>query len=514
MERTGYLRLIWASKGWLLAFAAVAAIVVYLVSSSAADKYEGRALGQIVSTSQAAGEILSEEQLLSISNIYFELAETDDVLAIAREDPEIESQAEEFEDAVKVEPDERVGLLAFIALTGDPDDAARFANAYAEAFETYLDQLQVEQRTETLRPIQNRISEITDELAALPSGAPEATGLQVELQALQDRSATETATPGDTMRVVERAVADDAPVSPKPRRDALLALIAALVLGAAAIYLRDLFFDRYRSAEEAARDLGLSLLGEIPKGRGNNPALESFRSLRTAVMLSLEQSLRSGDNGGADATPSGVTMLITGAESGCGKSYVAANISKTLAGEGRGVIAVDADLRRPTQHEIFNVPLSPGLSDVLTRELSLHVTELAVRVDLPPASGGTLGELRVLPAGEHTGDSVEWLSSDRMQTIVEDLREGNDAIVFDSPPALVVVDPVVLARYADGVLFVVDSRRTRRREARRAVEALRAMGAPLLGIAFNRSESRSTRYDSYRPRNLRRQPWQQKETSV
>jgi Mrp family chromosome partitioning ATPase len=98
--------------------------------------------------------------------------------------------------------------------------------------------------------------------------------------------------------------------------------------------------------------------------------------------------------------------------------------------------------------------------------------------------------------------------------VVDDLRTAEDAIVFDSPPTLVVVDPVVLARYADGVLFVVDSRRTRRRDARRSVEALRAMGAPLLGFAFNRSESRQTRYDSYRPRQLRRQAWRPKETKV
>ena len=91
-----------------------------------------------------------------------------------------------------------------------------------------------------------------------------------------------------------------------------------------------------------------------------------------------------------------------------------------------------------------------------------------------------------------------------MKALVEELRADNDTVVFDSPPTLVVVDPVVLARYADGVLFVVDSRHTRRRDARRAVEALRAIGAPMLGFAFNRSESRQSRYDAYRPRELQR----------
>lgn len=513
MERTGHLRLIWASKGWLLLFAVAAAIVVYFVSSAATDEYESKALGQIVPTSQASGEILSEEQLLSISNIYQELAQTDSVLEIAEEDPKVKGKAAELEEAIKIEPEERVGLLSFTATSDNPEEAAEFANAYAEAFSIYLDRLQVEQRTETLRPIQERIEEITTELTELPAGSPQSAGLEVELQALQDRAATETATPGDTMRLVQRAVPSSTPSAPKPKRDALLAFIVALVLGAAAIYLRDLLFDRYRSAEEAARDLGLPLLGEIPKGKGNL-ALEAFRTLRTAMMLSLEQSAGSGANGGGGAVDSGASMLITGAESGCGKSYIAANISRTLAGEGRRVVTVDADLRRPTQHEIFGVPLTPGLSDVLVREQAPHVAELTSSVTLPASSAGTMGELRVLPAGEHTGDSVEWLSSDRMNAVVQELRGANDAVVFDSPPTLVVVDPVVLARYADGVLFVVDSRRTRRRDARRSVEALRAIGAPLLGFAFNRSESRQTRYDAYRPRQLRRQPWQSKEKSV
>jgi len=512
VERTGYFRLIWASKGWLVLFAVAAAIVVYAISASRSDEYESKALGQIVSTRQAEGEILTEEQLLSLSNLYHSLADTSTVLDRAHEEPAVKGKAAEFNAAVSVQPEARVGVLSFIATTGDPDEAADFANAYANAFASYLSETQVSERKESLGPVQERIDEINEDLAVIPSGDPRGAGLEVERQALQDRIAAEAANPGDELRVVEPAVAHENPVSPKPTRDALLALIGALVLGVATIYLRDLFFDRYRSAEEVARDLGLPLLGEIPKGR-SNPALESFRTLRTATMLALEQVVRADANGSGRTADEGVGLLITGAQSGCGKSYVAANLSRTLGSEGRQVVAVDADLRRPTLHEIFSVPLSPGLSDVLLREQGARVSDLTVSVNLPPG-GDPGGKLHVLPAGVHAEEAVERLSSEMMQTVTTDLRLENDAIVFDSPPTLVVVDPVVLARYADGVLFVVDSRRTRRRDARRSVEALRAMGAPLLGFAFNRSESRQTRYDSYRPRELRRQAWQPKETRV
>lgn len=493
-------------------FAVAAAIVVFLISSSQADEYESKALGQIVSTRQAEGEILTEEQLLSLSNLYHELANTSTVLDRAHEEPAVKGKETEFNESVSVQPEARVGVLGFVSATGDPEESAEFANAYANAFEAYLGELQVSQRKQSLAPVQKRIDEINQELQGIASGDPRGAGLQVELQALQDRIASEAANPGDTMRVVEPAVARENPVAPRPKRDALLAFIGALVLGIALVYLRDLLFDRYRSAEEVARDLGLPLLGEIPKGR-STPALESFRTLRTAMMLALEQAVRAKANGAGQSTD-GVGLLITGAQSGCGKSYVAANLARTLAAEGRHVVAVDADLRRPTLHDTFGVPLSPGLSDMLMRgDAAPRVKDLALSVDLP-AGADAAGALHVLPAGAHAEDAVERLSSERMQAVTNELRVENDATVFDSPPTLVVVDPVVLARYADGVLFVVDSRRTRRRDARRSIEALRAMGAPLLGFAFNRSEARQTRYDSYRPRQLRRQSWQPKETRV
>jgi capsular exopolysaccharide synthesis family protein len=501
VELNGYLRLIWASKGWLALFAVVAAVVVYGLSSSRADEYESSALGQIVSSSQASGEILSEEQLLSITNVYSSLAKTRTVLDLAHEEAAVKGKEPEFDQSVEVSPESRIGVLSFSAITGNPELSAEFANAYAKAFSGYLGGLQVDELKETLEPIQERINEINLELEETAPGDPSSAGLQVELQALQTQIATETSNPGDSMRIVEQAAPQSSPVSPKPKRDALLALIVALVLGACAIYLRDLLFDRYGSAQDAARDLDLQLLGEIPKARRGEPALESFRSLRTAMVFALERSGNYKANGGR----SGGTVLITGAESGCGKSYVSSNIARTLATEGRQVTAVDGDLRRPTLHEIYRTPLSPGLSDLLVNNPPPEIGEVTTDAHLRSGSAAS-GELDLIPAGAHTDEAVESLSSGRMKEIVKYLRAENDLVLFDSPPTLVVVDPIVLSRYADGVVFVIDSRHTRRRDARRAIEALRATGAPLLGFAFNRSATKQSRYDAYRPSDPRGAP--------
>jgi protein-tyrosine kinase len=498
VELNPQLRLIWAAKRWLLLFAVVAAVIVYLISSSQTNEYESNALGQIVSTSQAQGEVPNEEELLSLSNVYEQLATTRTVLNIAHESPEVEGKEEEFDSSVDVSPESRIGVLSFKATTTSPELSAEFANAYAQAFAEYLGGLQVEQLKKQLGPLQEEVNELEGELAAIPTTDPERAGLEVELKALQELIANQTSNPGDSLRVVEHAAADPNPVSPTPKRDAILAFVIALILGSLAVYLRDLFFDRYGSAQDAARDLDLQLLGEIPKARKDAP-LEAFRSLRTAIVFALDRADARALNVNQDG---GRTILVTGPQSGCGKSYVSSNVVRTLATEGREVVAIDADLRRPTLHDIFNAKLSPGLSDLLIGESEPTVDEVMVDVRIRRGSSDA-GKLHLLPAGSHADDAVESLSSRRMDDVVRVLREENEVVLFDSPPTLAVVDPVVLSRYADGVVFVIDARHTRRREARRAIEALRATGAPLLGFAFNRSSTKQSSYEAYRPHDPR-----------
>jgi capsular exopolysaccharide synthesis family protein len=498
VEPNPQLRLIWAAKKWLALFAVAAAVIVYLISASKADEFESNALGQIVTTGQASGEVLSEEELLSLSNVYDELAATRTVLDIAHEDEAIKGREAEFDSSVDVSPESRIGVLSFKATTGSPEVSAEFANAYARAFSSYLGGLQVDQLKKTLSPLQERVNEIEGELAALPPGDANRAALEIELGANQEQIANQTSNPGDSLRIVEQAAPDPNAVAPKPKRDSVLAFIFALLLGACAVYLRDLFFDRYGSAQDAARDLDLQLLGEIPRARKDLP-LEAFRSLRTAIVFALDRADRQAINLDAEG---GRSILVTGPESGCGKSFVSSNVARTLATEGRQVTAVDADLRRPTLHEIYKTDLSPGLSDLLVGDEDPDVNRVIREIRTPRGSSDA-GRLRLVPAGSHTEEAVESLSSRRMAKVVESLREENEVVLFDSPPALAVVDPVVLSRYADGVVFVIDSRHTRRREARRAIEALRATGAPLLGFAFNRSGTKQNTYEAYRPHDPR-----------
>jgi capsular exopolysaccharide synthesis family protein len=483
MERAQQLRILWTSRWWLLAFAVAAALAAYFVSASRSDVYRAAALDQIISSRQAAGEVLSEDELLSLANVFVELASTQTALDEAHKDPSVSGHEGEFDDSVSVDPQARVGVLSFKAENGDPETAADWANAYANGFAAFTDKLQSQQRNRALDRIQERIDEISADIEkrGVEPSSPSVAGLNAELQALQDRAADETAAPGDTARVIERAVPPADPASPKPLRDAILVFIGALVLGAIAAYVREALVDRYSSPEEAATELGLPILGEIPKAAPDVPMVEAFRRLRTAVVVALEQN-GSGQEGGRG-------VLVTGAEPGSGKSFVTTHLARALAAEGWRVVVVDGDLRRPTVHGLLDVPREPGLGDLLAGgDVSRRADDVVRPAGLPTGADGR-GELRVLPAGTYIENSVERLSSSRMAEIVRQLRAAGDFILFDSPPVLAVVDPVVLARHSDGVAIVIDSRKTKRRDARRAAQTIRAIGTPILGLVYNRSHS-------------------------
>jgi Mrp family chromosome partitioning ATPase len=92
--------------------------------------------------------------------------------------------------------------------------------------------------------------------------------------------------------------------------------------------------------------------------------------------------------------------------------------------------------------------------------------------------------------------------------VMSELSHDNDVVLVDSPPVLAIVDAVVLTRYADGVVLVVDARRSRRRNIRRSVETLRAVQAPILGLVFNRSKVSASEYGYYgaMPDRVRQEP--------
>lgn len=506
MDTGHQLRAVWGYRRWLVLFALATALVVDLVSRAESPSYQASSIVRVVPAAQSGGQILTADQLQSVTSTYLQLMQNPGVYRLAA--AAAREPGHDIADNLNVDSQENSAVFSLSGTAGSPARATRYANAYATAFKTQVDKLQQSSRTESKVQIQDQIDAVQSQLNGLASTPrdPRAPQLQAQLRSLNTQLSQAATAVGDSVQVLESALPPSDPVSPRPSRDAVLALFAALVVGAAAIYARVALVDRYADGEEAAADLGVSLLGELPRGAPREQSVvEAFRRLRTSVVFAVGDprpgEAASGRFDPLEAAALGAggppwTVLVTAAERGAGKSYVTTNLSRTLAADGWRVVAVDGDLRRPTLHDQFGVKPRPGLAEVLSARTVQLAGMVAQRVPIAESRGGRLGALDVVSAGTPISDSTERLSSRYMATALDSLSADHDFVVLDSSPLGPVVDAAVLARYARGVVLVVDARRSRRRAARRALEALRAIEAPVLGIIYNRGAAASS-YEVY-----------------
>jgi len=210
--------------------------------------------------------------------------------------------------------------------------------------------------------------------------------------------------------------------------------------------------------------------------RPSSPMAESFRSLRTSVLLST-----------APRPPQ--SLLVTSAQVGEGKTSTASNLAMSFAQRGGPVLIIDADLRRPSIARTMGVPNEKGLSSFLTGAHSLE--DVLIQYERVP-------NLWILPAGPRPPDPAELLSSHMMEATLKDLLKRFTQIVIDSPPLLLVTDAVVLSAMVDGVILVVASGSTARGALTRAHRILENAGSRVLGMVLNKVDMRfDTYYGSY-----------------
>src|SRR5687768_8681312 len=165
MESTNPLRVIWGYRWWLLLFAFSVAIVIYLLSSQAAEQYSATAVAQVESGREASNEFVSADELFQKTNFFAELARTAPVRELAAQNLNPDAEDPELDTNVSVAPRSDLQLLEFTAVSGDPERAATVANAYMNAFAEFIENRQVEERQETLDRIQTRVDELNQILA-------------------------------------------------------------------------------------------------------------------------------------------------------------------------------------------------------------------------------------------------------------------------------------------------------------------------------------------------------------
>ena len=237
--------------------------------------------------------------------------------------------------------------------------------------------------------------------------------------------------------------------------------------------------------ERSALAQGGSPVDLIVNSDPMSPTAESYRALVNSILLSAQVPPR--------------TILITSAVTGDGKTATSINIALVLAKQGKRVLLVDADVRRPSIDKVLRLRCTGGLTAILrNRENSARNSNMPSSEALP-LRHPKIPNLFVVPAGPLESDSAEFIGSKVMQDLLQEWNMQFDHIIIDSPPVSLVADTVRLSVSADSVILVVRWGHTPQGALARAQELLSQVNAPVMGVVFNAADlsSQSGKYGYY-----------------
>ncbi|MGC1851920.1 MAG: polysaccharide biosynthesis tyrosine autokinase [Solirubrobacterales bacterium] len=419
MELRELLAILWKRR-LLVAFVVLAtAALSAAFAFTRPPRYESASTLALTPNNQNAG-FITPDTLNALVGTYAQTAQSSLIL----------DQAEEriggpLPGSVDTSTQAGTGILEIIGEADTPEDAARIASTVSGAFIEYLDSAE----TKLFAP-----------------------------------------------QIVDPAIPPDSESQPGPALIVAIGILLGLLAGAMLAYLVEQFRRRIETSTDIAELTPLPIIGSLPYQRRlsrNASKLvwddleltslqEAVRALRTNVEVLVENQ-RS-------------ILLVTSPLAKEGKSTIVANLGVALSQVGIKTLIVDADLRRPAQHEIFNVSNGTGLSSALTGKVDAKLRQAAT---------GYPG-LSLLPSGPVPPDSTELLHV-RSTSLIEELRKTDSLVLIDSPPILPLSDARILAGKADGVLMAVAAGVENPSTLRHALETLQFGSASILGIVLNRA---------------------------
>ena len=211
-----------------------------------------------------------------------------------------------------------------------------------------------------------------------------------------------------------------------------------------------------------------------------SPISEIFRSLRTNIQFM---------NSGKELK----TVLVTSTVQGEGKSLVVANLAITFAQMEKKILVVDADMRRGRQHEIFNVSSRPGLSNYLSGidENSNNFSDIEKCIQSTEVEN-----LFVMSAGDIPPNPSELVMGERMQELIDKLKDKFDTIIFDGTPSILVTDAIILSRIVDTTIIVATHRETKMDNLKKVKNDIENVGGKIAGVILNRVPISTKKYES------------------
>lgn len=497
-------------RAFLIVLVAVlSGLVGFLVSNSLTPIYEASTVLLVSENATTAlneyNAVLTSERL---ARTYVEMISARPVLETLRANLDLEQDVETLKDAISISLVANTQLIEVKVQDPSPSRAALLANSLVSLFIEQNDSLQqsrfADSKNSLLEQIaqqQTYIDQIQETLNSLPStdeNETERTRLE-QLLSQYRQSYTQLSQSYEQVRIaeaqnssnivqIESAVAPNSPVSPRILVNTLLSALAGVAIAVALILLIESMDHSIRSADVVKEKLGIRTLATIGKDEGKDslvtvvnprsPVSEAFRSLRTSIQFA-----------GVDSQLK--TIIVTSAVQEEGKTTVAANLAFVMSQLGSEVILVDADLRRPKLHKIFEVSNKKGLSN-------LFVNRDMGRAFSTQMQKTKHEHLNLLASGGIPPNPSELISTARMTDILKLAEESADLVIIDAPPTLPVTDAAVLAQKADGVIIVMVPGKTTMPMAKQTVETLRQVNAKIIGAVFNNVDLNSAYFSPYR----------------
>lgn len=283
--------------------------------------------------------------------------------------------------------------------------------------------------------------------------------------------------------IVDLGIVPLAPYSPNLLFNLVGFISIFSILAVATMYILELMNNTFAVPDQIEEELGIPILGIIPlvddpmTGDITSELSEAYRTLRTSIQFT-----------GTDRTQK--TILVTSTEPSEAKTTTIFKIAEAYAALNRKVLIIDADLRKPRIHKLFDMENGIGLSNLLTNVVKQEgVSEVFRQTKYPNIS--------LLSAGTIPPNPSELLISNKMGLTIHFCSKKYDLVLIDSPPVMGLSDAPILSRLVDATLYVVSSNQVMRKSAKNAIGRLRSAGANVIGAAMTKLDVNKLSYNSY-----------------
>jgi capsular exopolysaccharide synthesis family protein len=376
-------------------------------------------------------------------------------------------------DDVTVQLAKNTDVVDVTAKDTDRDDAARLATIYAEEAAKIANS---DEQAQAIRVLDN-LEQQYNELPLIQQDAPRGRKLQEHIQRIRTVADVGVGSP----RVIQEGVLPTSRAG-NPVETILLGVLFGVLLGGGLALVREQSDRKLRRTEQVTAAFDAPVLTTVPRSRAlkrHKPfadlppqIAEAFRMLQMNLRFARDEPVRS--------------VLVTSARTGEGKTTIAWNLAAAAASGGLSVALVEADLRRPSLADRYDLEQAPGLAEALQGEVSISA---AMQTILPiQGSASPVGHprpLHVIVAGQAAPNPWALMQSSVMVRVLDVLRKDHDIVIIDTPPLPHVADAISLLRHVDGVLVTASVNSTRGPEASRLRDQLQGLDANVLGVVAN-----------------------------